>query len=318
MRPTQALFALFLVGSGTRATAQQIPAGTRVRLTTPETFTGWRVGRITTLSHDSIGLVYPNGESATFALADVGLVDSGGETHRPLWAILSSVATVPAGGFVGLMTAMSVSIVARQSIDEYFDEGLTIGLSGGLVAGIAIAATQKTESWTPVLLPHRLRARLKLRIARRQVVGTLIEQRDDSIVLARNSVHTSYPVASVTDVRLSRGKSIWAGAKFGGLIGAGIGLVTVAPQLAGPNDSYDPVDSDCDPNTASCRYESDLVHAAKYVGGYALAGALAGAVIRRERWVKGQLATQSDHHEPARLLLAPTRDGWRVGVHATF
>jgi hypothetical protein len=111
---------------------------------------------------------------------------------------------------------------------------------------------------------------------------------------------------------------VWTGAKFGGLIGAGVGLVTSVFVAATPNNAYDPIDSDCDPNTESCRYESDALRAAKHLGGYALAGAAAGAVIRRERWVKGELPARSSDHEPARLLLAPDRRGLRIGVSATF
>ena len=323
------------LASAAPANAQQLPAGTRVRLTTPATFTGWRVGHVTTMTQDSVRLTYATGDSATIALADIGLMDSGGKTHPPLWAILSSAATVPAGGLVGIMTALSVSAAKGKPVDKFFDQAVNVGFGVGLVAGVAIAVTQKTESWTPVLLPtksqvasdsratetrvYRPRMRVKLRVDHRKVVGTLVEQRGDSIVLARNSAHTSYPVANITDVRVSRGKSVWTGARFGGLIGAAIGLLQVAPQLGGPNDVYDPIDSECDPNTESCRYESDLVHAAKWMGGYTLAGAVVGGVIRRERWVKGKLPTSSSgHREPARLLLAPSRNGMRIGVHATF
>jgi hypothetical protein len=213
---------------------------------------------------------------------------------------------------------MSVSVVVRQPIDKYFDEALTIGIGAGLVAGVAIAVTHKSERWNPVMLPSRPRMRLKLRVGGRTVVGTLIEQRGDSIVLAWNSAHSSYPLATVTDVRVSRGKSVLTGASRGGLIGAAIGLVSVAPRLPGPNDANDQIDADCDSNTESCRYYSDVAQASKFVGVYGLIGAVAGGVIRRERWVKGTLAGGSDHHEPARLLLAPTRDGVRIGVHATF
>jgi hypothetical protein len=235
------------------------------------------------------------------------------------------------------MTAMSVSFVERKPIDKFFDEAMTVGFSAGLIAGVAIAATQKSQDWTPVMLPmrsqpvagesreattaapvYRPRLRLKLLVGGQKVVGTLVEQRDDSIVLAWNSGHTSYPTASVTDVRVSRGKSMWTGVKFGGLIGAGVGLVTAAAQVAGPNDAFDPIDGDCDPNIEACRYESDFAHASKQVAAYTLAGAIAGAVIRRERWVKGELPASSSHGEPARLLFAPSRHGFRIGLHATF
>jgi hypothetical protein len=160
--------------------------------------------------------------------------------------------------------------------------------------------------------------RLKLRVAGRQVVGTLVEMRSDSIVLAWNSGHTSYPTASVTDVKVSRGKSAWTGAQFGALIGAGVGAVGAIRNSVLPNEANGLRDPDCDVTTTSCPSDSDLRDATEQVAAYTLLGALAGAVIRRERWVNSALPTAPGEREPARLLFAPSRGGMRIGVHATF
>lgn len=338
MRWTSALVVVLAMGFGVRASAQQMPAGTRVRLTTPESFTGWHVGRVTSMTRDSVRIRYANGDSASIALANVGLMDSSGGTHTPLWAKLSSVVTIPAGGIAGILGGAFVSAAASTELDTYMEEGLWVGTATGLIAGVVIAATHKSEDWNPVMLPaqgrhiagdspasaidasaYRPRMRLKLRIGERNVVGTLVEQRDDSIVLAWNSGHTSYPVASVSYVQVSRGKSAWTGAKFGGLIGAGVGVVIGVREAIAPNDSFNaPRDPDCDVNTMSCRYDSDVVLATKRLAGYTLLGAAAGAVIRREHWVKGELPATARDRDPARLLLSPDHGGMRIGVRATF
>jgi hypothetical protein len=86
-----------------------------------------------------------------------------------------------------------------------------------------------------------------------------------------------------------------------------------------PNDAANDLrDPDCDGTMTPCRYESDVETTTSRIMGSALLGAIAGAVIRRERWVKGALPTPGRDGEPARLLFAPTRDGVRIGVHATF
>jgi hypothetical protein len=337
-RSASALVALLALGLALDANAQQVPAGTRVRFTTPMSFVGWHVGQVTAMTRDSVRVIDANGDSASIPLANVGLMDSSGGIHTPLWATLASVVTVPAGATAGIVGSIFVAAAAGSSIDRYMEEGLWVGATSGLIAGVAIAVTHRYEAWNPVLLPmpsgrvvatsadatmdarpYRPRARLKLRVEGRKVIGTLVEQHDDSIVLAWNSGQTAYPIASVSDVHISRGKSAWTGAKFGAVIGAGVGLINGVFQASEPNDAHgDPVDSGCENNTQSCRYESDLARAANHVVGYAIVGAIAGAVIRRERWVKGELPAPNRESDPARLLLAPGRDGVRIGVHATF
>jgi hypothetical protein len=320
------------------ATAQHVPPGTRVRLTTPESFAGWHVGNLTAMTRDSVRIVYATGDSATISLADVGLIDSSGGRHTPLWAVLSGVVLTPAGATVGIMGGLIASMSERYEIGESVQRGAWIGTAVGLTAGLIIAGTVKIEDWNPVMLParteplagnstgavsdapmYRPRMRLKLRVAGNKIVGTLIEQRADSIVLAKNAAHTTYPVASVTDVYVSRGKSAWSGAKFGALVGGGVGLAIGVREAMLPNDDSDRLrDPDCDAGTTACRYETDVATVTGRVMGSALLGALAGAVVRRERWVQGTLPASARDGEPARLLLGPGRGGVRVGVHATF
>ena len=100
-----------------------------------------------------------------------------------------------------------------------------------------IAGTVKIEDWDPIMLParggpvastsggvvstvapaYRPRMRLKLRVDGNKVVGDLIEVQGDSILLANASAQSRYATSHVSDVYVSRGKSSWAGAKFGGL-----------------------------------------------------------------------------------------------------
>ena len=338
MPSKSAVVVLLALGLGREAVAQPVPPGTRVRLTTPSSFTGWHVGRVSAMTRDSVRLIYATGDSTSIALANVGLMDYSGGRHTPPWAALSGVVTVPTGMMAGILGAMFTSLVKVRPIDRYMEQGLWIGAGAGLVAGVVIATTNKSEAWNPVMLPartdrvvadsrgpsmdtplYRPRMRLKLRVAGQQVVGTLVEQHDDSIVLAWNSVHTSYPLAGVTDVRVSRGKSAWTGARFGALVGAGVGLVAGAREAMQPNEAVNDLrDPSCDGTTTSCRYDSDLVTTTKRIAGAALLGAVAGAVFRREQWVKGSLPTPARDGEAARLLLAPARGGVRIGVSATF
>ena len=337
MRSKLPVVVLLALGLAREATAQRVPPGTRVRLTTPSSFGGWHVGRVSAMTRDSVRIIYATGDSATIALANVGLMDYSSGTHTPPWAALSGVVTVPTGGVLGILGAMFTSLTRERPIDTYMEQGFWIGAGSGLVAGIVIATTNKREDWSPVMLPartdrvvadsrvtaieapaYRPRMRLRMRVEGHKVEGTLVEQHDDSIVVAWNSVQTSYARASVSDVRVSRGKSAWTGAKFGALVGAGIGLVTGAREATRPNDANDLRDPSCDGVTTPCRYESDVVTTTKAVTGAALLGAIAGAVIRREQWVKSELPAPSRDGEPARLLLTPTRDGVRIGVRATF
>ena len=239
---------------------------------------------------------------------------------------------------MGILAGLVASISERHELDTSVERGAWIGAAAGLTAGLIIAGTYKTEDWDPVMLParnrsiasdsrgavtsapvYRPRMRLKLRVAGNKVVGELVEMHGDSIVLARSSGQTTYPVTSVSDVHVSRGKSAWSGAKFGALVGAGVGLAVGVREAMGPNDDVNDLrDPDCNVDTTSCRYESDVTTISQQVVGSALLGALAGAVIRRERWVKGTLPAPAHDREPARLLLEPGRGGIRVGVRATF
>jgi hypothetical protein len=290
------------------------------------------------MSRDSVRISYPTGDSATIALTDVGLMDSSRGQRTPIWAALSAVVLTPAGATVGIMGGLIASISERYELERSVERGAWIGAAAGLTTGLIIAGTYKIEDWDPVMLParntpiagdsrgaptvapaYRPRMRLKLRVAGNKVVGELVELHGDSIVLAKSSAHTTYPVANVTDVHVSRGKSAWAGAKFGALVGAGVGLALGVREAIAPNDDRDDLrDANCDVETTACRYESDVSAVTQQVAGSALLGALAGAVIRRERWVKGTLPGNAHDREPARLLLEPGRGGMRIGVRATF
>lgn len=338
MRSKLVVVAVLASALGQEATAQHVPPGTRVRLTTPESFTGWHVGTLRAMSRDSVRIGYPTGDSATIALANVGLMDSSRGQRTPIWAALSGVVLTPAGATIGILGGLVAAISDRHELDSSVERGAWIGAAAGLTTGLIIAGTYKTEDWDPVMLParnarvasgspssatevaiYRPRMRLRLRVAGNKVVGSLIEARDDSIVLAKSSGHTTYAVASVTDVQVSRGKSAWAGAKFGALVGAGVGLALGVREAITPGDNGDDLrDPGCDAATTSCRYESDVAAVTQQVAGTALLGALAGAVIRREQWVKGALPSSADDREPARLLLEPGRGGMRIGVRATF
>jgi len=320
------------------AAAQHVPPGTRVRLTTPESFAGWHVGNLTAMTRDSVRIVYATGESASISLADVGLIDTSDGLHTPIWAALSGVVLTPAGATVGIMGGLIAALSERYEIGESVQRGAWIGSAVGLTAGLIIAGTYKVENWSPVMLPartgpiagnsvgavsstpaYRPRMRLKLRVAGNKVVGMLIEQHGDSIVLARDAAQATYPVASLTDVHVSRGKSAWSGAKFGALIGGGVGLALGVREAMLPNDDSARLrDPDCDAATTACRYESDVATVTGPVMGSALLGALAGAIVRRERWVPVTLPAAVRDGEPARLLLGPGRGGVHIGVHATF
>ena len=344
MRSKSVVMTLLALALGSEATAQHVPPGTRVRLTTPESFAGWHVGSLTAMTRDSIRLAYPTGDSATIALADVGLMDSSRGQRTPLWAALSGVVLTPAGATVGLLGGLIASAAEHRDLDTYAERGLWIGAAAGLTTGLIIAGTYKIEDWDPIMLPvrngrvtaespaaaagapaYRPRMRLKLRVAGSTVVGSLVDVDRDSIVLAKNAGHTTYAVASVTDVQVSRGRSASAGAKFGALVGAGVGLALGVREAMAPNDDYNELrDPDCDGDTTTCRYESDAATVTGRVAGSALLGALVGAVVRREHWVKATLPTPAANRDdrdaglPARLLLEPGRTGMRFGVNVTF
>jgi hypothetical protein len=337
MRAKSVVVAVLASALAQEAIAQHVPPGTRVRLTTPESYTGWHVGNLTTMSRDSVRIRYATGDSATMSLADVGLMDSSRGLRTPIWAALSAIVLTPAGATVGIMGGLVASISERHDLDTSVERGAWIGAAAGLTTGLIIAGTYKTEDWDPVMLParntriagdaggtvtnapvYRPRMRLKMRVAGNKVVGSLVELNGDSLVLAKSSGHTTYSVASVTDVQVSRGKSARAGAKFGALVGAGVGLALGVREVISPNDSRELREAGCDEATTSCEFESDAAVVTQQAVGSALLGALAGAVIRREHWVKGTLPAPVRDRDSARVLLEPGRGGVRFGVRATF
>ena len=338
MRSKPVVIALLALGLGNNAVAQHVPPGTKIRLTTPESFAGWHVGNLTGMTRDSVRIAYTTGDSATIALADIGLMDSSRGERTPIWAALSGVVLTPAGATVGVLGGLLASIGDGRELDEYVRRGLWVGAATGFAAGLVIAGTVKIEDWDPIMLParggsvastsgsaapvaptYRTRMRLKLRIDGNKVVGDLIEVQGDSIVLANTSAQTSYATSRVSDIYVSRGKSSWAGAKFGGLIGAGVGLAAGVAEAMRPNDESTTMSNeDCNSSESTCRLESDISTVTGSVIGYGLVGGLVGAIVRREQWVKSALPSPARDREPARLLLAPGRGGVRIGVSAAF
>ena len=330
--------AVLALGLGNSALAQHVPPGTKIRLTTPESYAGWHVGNLTSMTRDSVRIAYATGDSATIALADIGLIDSSRGEKTPIWAALSGVVLTPAGATVGVLGGLLASLAETRELDEYVRRGLWVGAVTGFAAGLVIAGTVKREDWDPIMLParggpvasasgsaaaaapaYRPRMRLKLRIDGDKVVGDLIEVQGDSIVLANSSAHSTYASSHVSDVFVSRGKSSWAGAKFGGLIGAGVGLAAGVAEAMRPNDDANAMsDPDCDNSESTCRLESDVSTVTGSVIGYGLVGGLVGAIVRRESWVKSALPSPARDREPARLLFAPDRGGFRIGLSAAF
>ena len=337
MRSKPAVIAVLTLGLGTHAFAQHVPPGTKIRLTTPESYAGWHVGNLTGMSRDSVRIAYATGDSATIALADVGLMDSSRGEKTPIWAALSGVVLTPAGATIGVLGGLLASLAETRELDEYVRRGLWVGSVTGFAAGLVIAGTVKREDWDPIMLPargpvasasssaapmaaaYRPRMRLKLRVDGNKVVGDLIDVEGDSVVLANASARSKYATSHVSDVFVSRGKSSWAGAKFGGLIGAGVGLAAGVAEAMRPNDDANTVsDPNCDNSESTCRLESDVSTVTGSVIGYGLVGGLVGAIVRRESWVKSSLPSPVRDREPARLLLAPARGGFRIGLSAAF
>jgi hypothetical protein len=338
MRSNLVVTALLALGLGNNALAQHVPPGTKIRLTTPESYAGWHVGNLTGMTRDSVRIAYATGDSATIALADIGLMDSSRGERTPIWAALSGVVLTPAGATVGVLGGLLASIAESRELDTYVERGLWVGAATGFAAGRVIAGTVKREDWDPIMLParggpvasasgsaasmapsYRPRMRLKLRVDGNKVIGDLIDVQGDSVVLTNNSAPTTYATARVTDVYVSRGKSAWAGAKFGGLVGAGVGLAAGVAEAMRPNDDANATtDPNCDTGESTCRLESDVSTVAGSVIGYGLLGGLVGAIVRREQWVRSSLPSPARDREPARLLFAPARGGVRIGVHATF
>ena len=338
MRSKPAVFAVLALGVGNPALAQHVPPGTKIRLTTPESYAGWHVGNLTGMTRDSVRLAYATGDSATIALADIGLMDSSRGERTPIWAALSGVVLTPAGATVGVLGGLLASLAETRELDTYVKRGLWVGAATGFAAGLVIAGTVKIEDWDPIMLParggpvassssavapmapsYRPRMRLKLRIDGNKVVGDLIDVQSDSVVLASSSAYSKYATSHVSDVYVSRGKSAWAGAKFGGLIGAGVGLAAGVAEAMRPNDDTDAVrESGCDSGESTCPIESDVSTVTGSVIGYGLVGGLVGAIVRREEWVRSALPSPARDREPARLLFAPSRSGLRIGWSAAF
>lgn len=334
MRFSVALTVVALI-AGRDSAAQQVAAGTKIRFNAPTVFDGWRVANMAGFAADSLRVAYSPGDTALIPVAKIAFMDESRGRHAPLWAKLSAFVLTPVGAVGGLTTGFLFAIADT----EYDDEdamlwGAGVGAALGLATGIGLAASYKPEVWSPVVLPGsrwyqpattsgliatsgQSHLRFKLRVAGRKVQGTFVEQRGDTIELSKNASHTNIPIALISDVRVSRGKSRLAGAKYGALWGLGVGTLTSAFVAAGPNDNNDVRTGTCDTNGVGCEYESDFTTVAAQGFGYAVVGAAIGAVIGHEQWDRAPLPTHSD--EPARrLLLVPRRDGIRIGVQASF
>ena len=145
-----------------------------------------------------------------------------------------------------------------------------------------------------VLAPGALAGRL---------TGIVIARSPDSLTITRtNAPPLAIPIARLTSVELSRGKSHAAGALRGLVIGAGIGLVLGLTPIPEPTCTT----RGCDPKPTRGEFMGTMLLGA---GGL---GAGIGAIVGREHWDGYQL--------PARvgLVLPSHRQGVGVSLRYAF
>ena len=314
--------------AGTGGAQQVVPSGAKVRLAIPDSFPGWRVARVSQMTADSIRLTYADGDSATLALAQLYRLEASHGRRTPVVAMLSPIATIPLGAVAGAMVGLMAG--ASGDWDDAIALGFGVGAAAGLVSSIAIMKGTRHEQWSPLIQPVvpgfstataastvPSTGRLRLLVAGRNIDGTFVEQRGDTIVMSTNAVHTRVPVSAVSDVYVSRGKDQRGGAltglKWGAVVGVGVGALVVTS----PNTNNALRDPDCpDDGATICPRESDFETAAYYVAGSALVGTAIGAVVGKERWVRTSLPARSAF--VPRVHVSPNRRGVTVAVRATF
>lgn len=123
-------------------------------------------------------------------------------------------------------------------------------------------------------------------VVARHYVGTVLARNAETITMgSANSLPVTIPIAAVTRLEISRGKSRSAGALRGILWGAPIGLVAALITPAeGFNSPYGP--------TSQNEWSKAELVGAGAIGG-ALWGAGIGALVGRERWDQFQLASRT-------------------------
>jgi len=134
------------------------------------------------------------------------------------------------------------------------------------------------------------------------VEGTIVSRRGDALRIERSRGNAvTVPIATLTRVEVSRGRSRLAGALRGGLWGAAAGLGVGVVSVVASNGCV----GDCSDEPSDREY----LLATPAAG--ALLGAGVGALIGRERWERVPL--------PARATVGPGRArGFSLAVHARF
>ena len=144
MRSKPVVIAMLAFGLVQAAPAQQVPPGTRVRLTTPDSFVGWRIGQVAAMTGDSVRVVFAGNDSAAIPLASIGLMDRSAGVQTPLWAKLSGVLTVPIGASAGLGVGIVASVLDLPLERTESEEGSAFGaaLLGGVAGGVFADASE--------------------------------------------------------------------------------------------------------------------------------------------------------------------------------
>lgn len=132
--------------------------------------------------------------------------------------------------------------------------------------------------------------------------GTVVTRVADTVTVTRpNAAPVPIPLAAITSVEVSRGKSRSAGAVRGALWGGGVGLVLGVLAAAAPNECT----GDCEDEPT----DTEMVVATPIVS--ALIGAPVGAIVGAERWVRLSI--------PGRAPRVPGRSGQlRVALSIRF
>ena len=151
-----------------------------------------------------------------------------------------------------------------------------------------------------------------------RVQATVGMRNTDSLSLFRpGSGPFAIPISAIRSAEVSLGKSrahgALAGLKWGGGIGAALGVVLAVF----PNSEMNTVDEYCDPSYELCETYSDLQGVAMMAVGSALIGAGVGALIGKERWQR--LAAPVNVGSAPRVFIAPTtQHGVQLRVRAGF
>lgn len=139
---------------------------------------------------------------------------------------------------------------------------------------VLVCVASVAEGQVAELLPGS-RLRVQSSAIPRRVEGTLMSHEGSSLIIAASgALRTNVPISSITQVRVSQGKSHGAGAvkgmKVGAIVGSVVGLLVVASYGNGG---------------ASANPVGDLVGFATTMAlGGAMYGLPIGAIVGAERW----------------------------------